>query len=242
MMTPHVLDHVENDDGENVPGTTFKPNAYQTSMQPQTAATVRDLMIDVVNNGTGTAAQIPGIQVAGKTGTAEVQGEQPHAWFIAFAPADRAAVRDRGARRARREQQRRRQRHRWSRRRADRGAGARRIVRASNSMTTLWSRTATRGSLGAKDRVAPMSLVGRVFSNRYEIQREIAQGGMAEVYLAHDRLLDRPVALKALFPEYAREPSFVERFRREAQAAANLNHPTSSPSTTGARKPARTSS
>ena len=70
-----------------------------------------------------------------------------------------------------------------------------------------------------------MSLVGRVFSNRYEIQREIAQGGMAEVYLARDQLLDRPVALKALFPEYAREPSFVERFRREAQAAANLNHP-----------------
>lgn len=70
-----------------------------------------------------------------------------------------------------------------------------------------------------------MSLVGRVFSNRYEIVRELAQGGMAEVYLARDQLLDRPVALKALFPEYAREPSFVERFRREAQAAANLNHP-----------------
>jgi serine/threonine-protein kinase len=70
-----------------------------------------------------------------------------------------------------------------------------------------------------------MTLVGRVFTNRYEIHRELAQGGMAEVYLAHDRLLDRPVALKALFPEFAREPSFVERFRREAQAAANLNHP-----------------
>ena len=70
-----------------------------------------------------------------------------------------------------------------------------------------------------------MSLAGRVFSNRYEIEREIAQGGMAEVYLARDQSLDRPVALKALFPEYAREPSFVERFRREAQAAANLNHP-----------------
>ena len=76
------------------------------------------------------------------------------------------------------------------------------------------------------DRVfATMTLAGRVFSNRYEIQRELAQGGMAEVYLAHDQLLNRPVALKALFPEYAREPSFVERFRREAQAAANLNHP-----------------
>src|SRR5215468_3764624 len=70
-----------------------------------------------------------------------------------------------------------------------------------------------------------MTLAGRVFSNRYEIQRELAQGGMAEVYLARDQLLNRPVALKALFPEYAREPSFVERFRREAQAAANLNHP-----------------
>ncbi len=70
-----------------------------------------------------------------------------------------------------------------------------------------------------------MTLAGRVFSNRYEIQRELAQGGMAEVYLARDQLLTRPVALKALFPEFAREPSFVERFRREAQAAANLNHP-----------------
>src|SRR3974390_1445845 len=70
-----------------------------------------------------------------------------------------------------------------------------------------------------------MTLAGRVFSNRYEIQRELAQGGMAEVYLARDQLLSRPVALKALFPEDAREPSFVERFRREAQAAANPNHP-----------------
>src|SRR5258708_4679822 len=70
-----------------------------------------------------------------------------------------------------------------------------------------------------------MSLVGRVFTNRYEIQRAIAQGGMAEVFLARDQLLDRPVALKALHPEYARDPTFVERFRREAQAAANLSHP-----------------
>src|SRR5436190_9117726 len=70
-----------------------------------------------------------------------------------------------------------------------------------------------------------MTLAGRVFSNRYEIQRELAQGGMAEVYLARDQLLNRPVALKALFPEYAKEDSFVERFKREAQAAANLNHP-----------------
>src|SRR5436309_4933504 len=48
---------------------------------------------------------------------------------------------------------------------------------------------------------------------------------MAEVYLARDLLLDRPVALKVLFPEFASDRSFVERFRREARAAANLNHP-----------------
>ena len=64
-----------------------------------------------------------------------------------------------------------------------------------------------------------------VFNDRYEIHSRIGRGGMADVFLARDRLLDRPVAVKVLFPEYATDPSFVERFRREAQAAANLNHP-----------------
>ncbi len=64
-----------------------------------------------------------------------------------------------------------------------------------------------------------------VFNGRYELHRRIGRGGMAEVSLARDQLLDRPVAIKALFPEFASDPSFVERFRREATAAANLNHP-----------------
>ncbi|MGH9125976.1 MAG: protein kinase domain-containing protein, partial [Acidimicrobiales bacterium] len=64
-----------------------------------------------------------------------------------------------------------------------------------------------------------------VLGGRYRIQRHLARGGMAEVYLARDELLDRPVAVKVLFPELARDASFVERFRREAQAAARLNHP-----------------
>ena len=63
-----------------------------------------------------------------------------------------------------------------------------------------------------------------VYSDRYEIMRPVARGGMADVYLAHDQLLDRPVALKVLFPELSVDPSFVERFRREAQAAAKLSH------------------
>ncbi len=64
-----------------------------------------------------------------------------------------------------------------------------------------------------------------VLNDRYEIQSRIGRGGMADVLLARDLLLDRPVAIKVLFAEFATDPNFVERFRREAQAAANLNHP-----------------
>src|ERR1700724_1912088 len=65
----------------------------------------------------------------------------------------------------------------------------------------------------------------QVFNDRYELVRHVARGGMAQVYLAKDLLLDRPVALKVLFPELSIDRSFVERFRREAQNAANLSHP-----------------
>ncbi len=67
--------------------------------------------------------------------------------------------------------------------------------------------------------------VPRVFSDRYELTHLVARGGMAEVYRAQDRLLDRPVALKVLFPELSVDRAFVERFRREAQNAAKLSHP-----------------
>ncbi len=65
----------------------------------------------------------------------------------------------------------------------------------------------------------------RVYSGRYEVTHLIARGGMAQVYRAMDLQLDRPVALKVLFPELSVDRTFVERFRREAQAAANLSHP-----------------
>ena len=64
-----------------------------------------------------------------------------------------------------------------------------------------------------------------VYNGRYQLHRQLGRGGMAIVYLAHDQLLDRPVAVKVLNADFAGDPSFVERFRREAQAAANLNHP-----------------
>src|ERR671937_1284257 len=65
----------------------------------------------------------------------------------------------------------------------------------------------------------------RVFGDRYEVDERIGAGGMAEVWRGHDRILNRTVAIKTLLPQYARDTSFVDRFRREAQAAARLNHP-----------------
>ena len=64
-----------------------------------------------------------------------------------------------------------------------------------------------------------------IINERYELVKRIGRGGMADVFVGNDRLLDRQVAIKMLFPEFAVDPNFVERFRREAQAAANLNHP-----------------
>ncbi len=62
-------------------------------------------------------------------------------------------------------------------------------------------------------------------AGRYRIDREVGRGGMAHVYRATDTVLGRVVAVKVLNPGSASDPSFVERFRREARAAARLNHP-----------------
>jgi len=65
----------------------------------------------------------------------------------------------------------------------------------------------------------------QIFGDRYEVQGRIGVGGMAEVWRGYDRTLNRTVAIKTLLPQFARDASFVDRFRREAQAAARLNHP-----------------
>src|SRR3954469_12119315 len=67
--------------------------------------------------------------------------------------------------------------------------------------------------------------VDRVLGGRYRLIREIARGGMAAVWEADDLLLDRRVAVKLLHAQFADEPEFLERFRREARAAARLSHP-----------------
>ncbi len=65
----------------------------------------------------------------------------------------------------------------------------------------------------------------KLLDSRYEISGLLGSGGMAKVYLAHDEVLGRDVALKILREQYAENDEFVERFRREAQAAGSLAHP-----------------
>ena len=67
--------------------------------------------------------------------------------------------------------------------------------------------------------------IGQIIKERYEILEVLGEGGMAFVYKAMDTQLERFVAIKTLKPNYVNQETFVERFRREAKTAANLNHP-----------------
>jgi serine/threonine-protein kinase len=68
-------------------------------------------------------------------------------------------------------------------------------------------------------------VVGEVVADRYELEELVGTGGMSSVYRARDRLLERHVAIKILHEHYSRDEDYVERFRREARAAAKLSHP-----------------
>ncbi len=88
---PYVIDRILDASGTVLSQT--RPRTWRTATDPKTAATVKDLMIGVVENGSGSACRIPGVTVAGKTGTAEASKSQnTHAWFVAFAPAEKPRV------------------------------------------------------------------------------------------------------------------------------------------------------
>ncbi|HYX79717.1 MAG TPA: penicillin-binding transpeptidase domain-containing protein, partial [Actinomycetota bacterium] len=90
-MQPRLVSEIRDPSGRVV--KTFDPTVYSKPLSPENAATLTQMMIGVVQSGTGTAAQIPGITVAGKTGTAQHgEGQAPHAWFVCFAPAQQPQV------------------------------------------------------------------------------------------------------------------------------------------------------
>ncbi|MEV8634764.1 penicillin-binding protein 2 [Streptosporangium sp. NPDC051023] len=87
VMKPYLVNKIADAEGGEIDSAS--PAELSTAMSEESAHKLREMMVNVVNNGTATAAQIPGVTVAGKTGTAETsQGKAPHAWFISFAPAE----------------------------------------------------------------------------------------------------------------------------------------------------------
>jgi penicillin-binding protein A len=92
LMVPHLTDRIVDPEGQTV--QRIAPRVQSVVMKPSTAAAVTTMMEAVVNEGTGTSAQIPGVPVAGKTGTAETQIGTAinNVWFIAFAPASNPRV------------------------------------------------------------------------------------------------------------------------------------------------------
>jgi peptidoglycan glycosyltransferase len=92
LMVPHMTRRIVNPEGRT--NLTVGPRVQSVVMKPSTASSVTGMMEAVVREGTGTSAQIPGVQVAGKTGTAETQigNTINNVWFIAFAPAQAPRV------------------------------------------------------------------------------------------------------------------------------------------------------
>ncbi|TMR25569.1 penicillin-binding protein 2 [Nonomuraea turkmeniaca] len=87
VMKPYLVNKITDAKGDSV--DEAKPEELSQAVSPETAGKLSEMMVSVVNNGTANLAQVPGVQVAGKTGTAE-SGDRaaPHAWFISFAPAE----------------------------------------------------------------------------------------------------------------------------------------------------------
>jgi peptidoglycan glycosyltransferase len=88
LMSPYLVQTVRTADLDVV--SEAEPSTLSDAVSGSTAQQLTDMMVDVVQSGSGTSAQISGVRVAGKTGTAQtgVEGESPHAWFTGFAPAD----------------------------------------------------------------------------------------------------------------------------------------------------------
>ncbi len=91
LMRPRLVTDIRDPRGQIV--KSFQPEVWRRPISPETAAMLTEMMVSVVRAGTGTAAQIPGITVAGKTGTAQHgEGQNPHAWFVSFAPAEQPEI------------------------------------------------------------------------------------------------------------------------------------------------------
>lgn len=90
MMKPYLVETITTENG-TVIGQT-RPSVMYESIGSACAEYIEDMMIGVIEDGTGTSAQLSGITVAGKTGTAENESEEDHAWFVGYAPAEQPTI------------------------------------------------------------------------------------------------------------------------------------------------------
>ena len=174
-------------------------------MNEETAETLTGMMTDVVNEGTGGAAALasdPGRRQDGNRGDRHPSEGSTRPGSSASRP--RTIPRSRSP-------------SRWSA--PDRFGGD---VAAPIAQQVLEVLTRGRGMRIEPDGGARK---GTIVDERYQLIRKIGTGGMADVWLAEDTELDREVAIKILHDRFAQDKEFVERFRREAQSAAGLQHP-----------------
>ncbi len=91
VMNPYLVDEVLAPDLSVL--SLSQPSEFGRAVSPEIAQEITDMLVNVVENGTGRPAQIPGVLVAGKTGTAQTaEGRAPHAWFLSYSPADNPTV------------------------------------------------------------------------------------------------------------------------------------------------------
>lgn len=89
-MQPQLVKEIRDPSGRVI--SALSPKEWGRPISERTSRELTAMMVSVVESGTGTAAQIPGVQVAGKTGTAQHPGGNPHAWFVCFAPAENPQI------------------------------------------------------------------------------------------------------------------------------------------------------
>ena len=222
VMRPYVVQEVRTADGSVVEEAA--PAEWLTAIKPATALSLNEMMQRVVTSGTGTGAAIEGVdggrqdRHGGDAATAPTSPgssasrrpttrASPSPWS-SRTPCRRAAPRRR--RWPPRSCAPRSPRRRCRERGRERGAG---VVRDS--------RQRRQGAATVTDAFQPDQIV----NERYRVLRKLGAGGMADVYLCEDLTLGRQVALKVLSSRFVGDAQFVERFRREAKAAAGLNHP-----------------
>ncbi len=90
MMEPFIIKEIKDSEGKTI--FTKKPKVYRKILPPETALEIKKVMVKAVEEGTGKRAKIKNFTIGGKTGTAEIEGKSPHAWFTCFAPAENPQI------------------------------------------------------------------------------------------------------------------------------------------------------